>query len=198
MCVHSSITPFMKLIDSLCKDGRWHSAASVLLPCALYPPRALRRQKKWPCKNSFTSLNNETFSLAYSYSINDVTLLHPSVKCLWLWKLPAEAWHTWSSYYFPHCMLLCTITYSVYYSALYTIKWMHFTFLPLFHIFLQNRKMEMAQDFCTILDVHVCWYCNHKGLYWWKTAYYCALFETCNRCSTRCSTASFFQISSSS
>lgn len=135
MCVHSSITPFMKLIDSLCKDGRWHSAASVLLPCALYPPRPLRRQKKWPCKNSFTSLNNETFSLAYSYSINDVTLLHPSVKCLWLWKLPAEAWHTWSSYYFPHCMLLCTITYSVYYSALYTIKWMHFTFLPLFSHF---------------------------------------------------------------
>lgn len=28
------------------------------------------------------------------------------------------------------------------------------------------------------------------GLYWWKIACYCALFETCNRCSTRCSTAS--------
>lgn len=40
----------------------------------------------------------------------------------------------------------------------------------------------MAQDFCTILDVHVCWYRSHKGLYWWKSAYYCALFETCNRC----------------
>lgn len=29
MCVHSSITPFMKLIDSLCKDRSQHSPASV-------------------------------------------------------------------------------------------------------------------------------------------------------------------------
>lgn len=112
MCVHSSITPFMKLIDSLCKDGRQHSAGSVFLPCVLYPLRALRRQKKWPCKNWFMSLSIETFllgiRLAYSDCIIDITFinsLHPSVKCLWLCNLPAEASHTWSSYYFPHCAL---------------------------------------------------------------------------------------------
>lgn len=37
MCVHSSITPFMKLIDSLCNDGRQYLVESNFFSCSVLP-----------------------------------------------------------------------------------------------------------------------------------------------------------------